>query len=83
MGIESGIFHQLRDVVKRNPQFTEMELSWVGDFNPKMRALLEAMGASLGKKHITYRILFNQKQVARSAIIPTNSKQLGKNQDNN
>jgi hypothetical protein len=32
----------------------------VADFNPKMRAVYEAVGAKLSKKHRTYRYLFDQ-----------------------
>ena len=75
MGIESALFYQFRDVVRRNPSFTELELSWVGDFNPKMRALMEAMESSFGKRHITWRYLFDGNvQVARSPIIPMGTK---------
>jgi GNAT superfamily N-acetyltransferase len=75
MGIESALFYQFRDVVRRNPSFTELELSWVGDFNPKMRALMEAMESSFGKRHITWRYLFDGNvQVARSPIIPLGTK---------
>ncbi|MFP4471700.1 MAG: GNAT family N-acetyltransferase [Bacteroidales bacterium] len=59
-GIESAIFKQLRKVFDRRPQYTEVELSWVGDFNPKMQALHEAVGGKFGKKHITYRKLFRE-----------------------
>ncbi len=59
-GIESAIFRQLRKVFDRRPQYTEIELSWVGDFNPKMQALHEAVGGTFGKKHITYRKLFKE-----------------------
>ncbi|MBP8791467.1 MAG: hypothetical protein KBH01_08555, partial [Breznakibacter sp.] len=38
--------------------FKELEISWVGDFNVKMRALQESMGAIPGKRHVTYRYLF-------------------------
>ena len=54
-GIESGIFKKLRDVMDNRMHITEVELSWVGDFNKKMRALHEAVGGKFAKKHITYR----------------------------
>jgi len=34
--------------------YEELELSWVGDFNSKMLALHEAVGATYSKKHTTY-----------------------------
>jgi len=58
-GLESAIFWHLREpVLNKRPYITEMELSWVGDFNPKMMAIQEAVNAKPGKIHITYRKLF-------------------------
>jgi hypothetical protein len=60
-GVESAIFMQLYKVFKHKPWFKELELSWVGDYNPKMIAIYEALGASKTKTHITYRYLINTK----------------------
>jgi hypothetical protein len=60
-GVESAIFLQLYKVFKKKPWFKELELSWVGDFNPKMIAIYEAIGAKKAKTHITYRYFFNDK----------------------
>jgi hypothetical protein len=38
--------------------FREVQLSWVGDFNPVMESTLEATGAAMGPRYITYRKLF-------------------------
>jgi hypothetical protein len=59
-GIESAIFYQLYQVFKRKPWLRELELSWVGDYNPKMLAIYEALGASRAKTHITYRYLIDK-----------------------
>jgi hypothetical protein len=75
-GVESGIFWHLNEKMKKKPHFTELELSWVGDFNPKMRALHESVGAVFGKRHITYRKLFSDsKEFQRSVIIPVDTKE--------
>jgi hypothetical protein len=79
-GIESGIFWHLNEVLKKRPHITELELSWVGDFNPKMRAIHESVGANFAKRHITYRKLFSDHALEqRSAIIThgTNIKEAG------
>ena len=60
-GVESGIIYQVKKVVDRNPQYKQVELSWVGDFNPKMIALYKAAGAYHAKTHITYRYMINRK----------------------
>ncbi len=60
LGIESAFIYQLDKVFKEMPQYTELEFSWVGDFNPAMRKLWESVGAESAKKYITYRYLFDR-----------------------
>jgi hypothetical protein len=60
-GVESAIFLQLYNVFKLKPWYKELELSWVGDYNPKMIAIYEALGATKVKTHITYRYMINAK----------------------
>ncbi len=77
-GIESGIFWHLRSAVLKKPWLREMELSWVGDFNPKMKALHESLGAEFGKKHITYRYIFDENKrntMQRASSIPVDTRQ--------
>ncbi len=58
-GVESAIFLNLYRVFVRKKWFKELELSWVGDFNPKMIAIYEALGSKKAKTHITYRYMIN------------------------
>ncbi|HLN52564.1 MAG TPA: hypothetical protein VK212_02575 [Lentimicrobium sp.] len=74
-GIESGIFWHMDKMMKNFPEYTEIELSWVGDFNPKMRQLHESVGGHFAKRHITYRYLFNTPGEAQKATeIPRDTK---------
>lgn len=59
-GIESAIFWQLKSVVERNPHFKEIEISWVGDFNPKMMKIYQATGAQHAKTHHTYMYMIDK-----------------------
>lgn len=72
IGLESGIFWHLNNVMKKMPHITEIELSWVGDFNPRMRALHESVGAKFAKRHITYRYVFDDEKRSekRATAIP-------------
>ena len=75
-GVESGIFWHLNEMMKHKQHITELELSWVGDFNPKMRALHESVGATFAKRHITYRKIFSEDlEFQRSTIIPVDTKE--------
>ncbi len=68
-GIESAIFKKLREVFDKRPNYKEVELSWVGDFNPKMEALHKAVGGKFGKRHITYRKLFDENAAPQHAKV--------------
>jgi hypothetical protein len=59
-GIESSIFIHLYEVFKQKKWYSELELSWVGDFNPRMIAIYEALGARRAKTHYTYRYMINK-----------------------
>ena len=58
LGIEVAMIMKFRDALVKGGKFTENELAWVGDFNPKMLSMFESMGARPVKKHITYRFQF-------------------------
>lgn len=74
-GIESGIFWNMDKVMKKRPNYTEVELSWVGDFNPKMQQLHEAVESDFAKRHITYRVLFNDPgQSQKATVIPMDTR---------
>jgi hypothetical protein len=75
-GIESALFWHMDSVMKKNPQYKEVELSWVGDFNPKMRMLHEAVGGIFSNRHITYRKYFVEiPEAGRSTFIPVDTKE--------
>lgn len=59
-GVESGIFWNLKQKMDHKTHYHEMELSWVGDFNPKMIALYEAVGGVKAKTHHTYRYMIDK-----------------------
>lgn len=60
MGIESALFYQLHKVLRKKPWYREIELTWVADFNPKMRRTFVNTGGYPAKKYITYRYLFDR-----------------------
>jgi GNAT superfamily N-acetyltransferase len=58
-GVESAIFYHIYKTFERKPWYEELELSWVGDYNPRMMAIYEALGAKKAKTHITYRYMID------------------------
>lgn len=70
MGLESAIFYQLKSVFEKNPHYKKIEMSWVGDYNPRMMRLFETTGAKHTKTHSTYRCLFDQNAEFKRFPIP-------------
>jgi len=69
-GIESGIFHHLKKVMLKKSWYNDMEMSWIGEFNPKMMALFKSFGARQKLTHRTMRYLFDrQKEFKKAPII--------------
>jgi len=69
-GVESAIFWHLNKVMKRKPWYTEIEMSWAGDFNPQIISVYKAVGGEHMKTHYTLRYLFDRdKPFERAPII--------------
>lgn len=76
-GIESAIFWHMDKMMQHKPSYKEVELAWVGDFNPKMQALHAAVESSFSKRHITYRKLFKEGVGKRAGVIPADNRAKG------
>jgi hypothetical protein len=55
LGLETGMIMKLHDAIMKYPKIRASELAWIGDFNPKMHSLFDALGAKITKVHYTYR----------------------------
>ena len=69
-GIEVGFIYHIENALKQKPQYTELEFSWVGDFNPPMRKIWLAVGAKAAKHYITYRYMFDRNAPYQRYPIP-------------
>jgi len=70
-GIESAIFWNMENIAMvHKPEYKELEISWGGDFNPKILAIYKATGGVHAKTHYQMRYLFDRnKPFERSKII--------------
>lgn len=61
-GVEVGLVKEFERIVKNSPNFpyTDLEMNWIGDFNPSMMKVCEQIGASIRKTHVTFRYLFDR-----------------------
>jgi hypothetical protein len=58
-GLEGAIVVACKEVVI-GAGYREMEMNWIGDFNPKMIHLLETLDSDLVKRHSTNRLYFDR-----------------------
>ena len=59
-GLEASMITHFADEIKNNKfKYTDLEMNWIGDFNPKMMKLMVSIGAKIRKTHVTYRYMFN------------------------
>ena len=70
LGIESAFILNLRKVFDKKTHYTEIEFSWVGDFNPKMRKIFMSVGSIPVKNYKTYRYLFDRTKEFKRHPIP-------------
>lgn len=69
-GLEGAIVQAAALKIQPMGRYTEFEMNWIGDFNPKMMRVAEAAGGTIRKTHITYRYIFDRtKPFSRMPII--------------
>ncbi|MCS6795217.1 MAG: hypothetical protein NZ516_04590 [Raineya sp.] len=63
-----------RESAKADFPYTDLELNWIGDFNPPMLKLMENLEFSICKRHVTYRKLFDETRPFKRHPIRTYSE---------
>ena len=62
-GIEGALVMEFAKVAFSNGfQYKDIDLTWVGDFNPLMMRFQEQIGGKIYKTHATYRLLFDDEK---------------------
>jgi hypothetical protein len=60
-GVEGALIEKTHVLLKSGQvHYTDIEMNWIGDFNPKMLRVAEQVGGFISKTHITYRYLFDR-----------------------
>jgi hypothetical protein len=61
MGVDAFIINESKFVIQPQTAYTEYEMQWIGEFNPKMINVVENFGDTFRtRKLITYRYLFDR-----------------------
>ncbi|MFT6971129.1 MAG: hypothetical protein ACJAXX_001698 [Roseivirga sp.] len=61
-GVEGGLIVSYVNKMawKEGFPYVDIEMNWIGDFNPKMMRVVEQIGSEVAKTHITFRKLFDE-----------------------
>ncbi|MEJ8802308.1 hypothetical protein [Pontibacter sp. H249] len=71
-GVEAAMIVAAGRVIQGNSSipYQDLQMNWIGDFNPKMMHLVEQIGGRIYKTHATFRYLFDRtKEFKRAPII--------------
>ena len=58
-GVEGYLIKKTGDHIQHLKHYDDLEMTWIGDFNPKMLKVVEGLGATRCRTFITYRKLFD------------------------
>ena len=59
-GVVGILFKYMEDTTVARGDYKDLIITWIGDFNPKMIAIVEGLGAHKIREMATYRYLFNR-----------------------
>ncbi|MCY7409811.1 MAG: hypothetical protein LH473_06025 [Chitinophagales bacterium] len=69
-GIDGALIVAAANVIQPMKKYHNLEMNWVGDFNPKMVKMVENLGTTVIKRYRTYRIIFDsEKPFSRAPIV--------------
>ena len=69
-GIDGYMIISGANVIQPAGKYDELEMQWIGDFNPKMINIAESLGTTRTRILKTYRILFDEtKEFKRHPIM--------------
>lgn len=66
-GIAEGMIVFYEKEISKGARYTDLEMNWIGDFNPRMISLVKQISGKLIKTHITYRYLFDRTKMFERA----------------
>lgn len=59
-GVEVAMIVAASNLLRKSKAYDEVQMNWIGDFNPRMMRIAEQIGAKIYKTHHTYRYLFDR-----------------------
>lgn len=67
IGVEGAMVQAAADCLQPMKQYIDIEMNWIGEFNPKMISIVEKIGAKRKRTYHTYRYLFDRTKEFKTA----------------
>jgi hypothetical protein len=61
-GVDSFMIVEGSNLFRKEKLYSQFEMQWIGDFNPKMVSVAENLGTWRSRTLVTYRYLFDRKK---------------------
>jgi hypothetical protein len=69
-GIDAYMIMEGTNYLTKRTSYTDYEMQWIGDFNPKMINIAKSLGAEITRELATYRYLFDrEKEFKRHPLV--------------
>jgi GNAT superfamily N-acetyltransferase len=68
-GLDGAVIIAAAKIVQPMKKYKNLEMNWVGDFNPKMVKMVEDLETTVIKRYKTYRKIFDESKPFRRAPI--------------
>jgi hypothetical protein len=68
-GVEGATIIAAAKLIQPLKRYKNLEMNWIGDFNPKMMHMVEGLGADVTKRYKTYRLMLDPKLEFKAARV--------------
>ncbi|HAN40265.1 MAG TPA: hypothetical protein DCQ29_15285 [Chitinophagaceae bacterium] len=62
LGVDSFLIQEAAFIIQGNGRYTDYEMGWAADWNPKMHNIYKNLGGKQSRRMVTYRYIFDEQK---------------------
>jgi len=62
LGVDSFLIQEASFIIQGNGRYTDYEMGWAADWNPKMHNIYKNLGGKQSRRMVTYRYIFDEQK---------------------
>ncbi|MFN4007249.1 MAG: hypothetical protein ACK4HE_07045 [Chitinophagaceae bacterium] len=62
LGVDSFLIQEASYIIQGNGRYTDYEMGWAADWNPKMHNIYKNLGGKQSRRMVTYRYIFDEQK---------------------